>query len=229
MKKLLTIAAVTSSLLLGACADSPYHDTGVGAVLGGVAGAVIGKQVGGERGTYIGGAVGALAGGSAGKYMDDQRMSAQQQLAAEQARNEVNITQLPDQSTKIDVAADVTFDSGSATLRPGAMNTYAKIAANLKQYPNTVIHVVGHTDSDGADDYNQGLSERRAASVANFLIGQGVDPSRIRQEGRGEREPIASNATEDGKRRNRRVDIVVKPIIQGQEQSAYQSPGYLGS
>ena len=109
------------------------------------------------------------------------------------------------------------------------MATYSKIANVLKSYDKTVIHIVGHTDSTGSDQYNQGLSERRAASVASYMGGQGLPGTRVRQEGRGESQPIASNDSADGRKRNRRVDIVIKPVIEGQEQQAWTPPPYLGA
>src|SRR5690606_22908999 len=106
---------------------------------------------------------------------------------------------------------------------------YAKIANVLSSYDKTVIHIVGHTDSTGSDQYNQGLSERRASSVASYMGGQGLPGTRVRQEGRGEAQPISSNDSPDGRKRNRRVDIVIKPVVEGQEQQAWTPPPYLGA
>ncbi|HEY1181168.1 MAG TPA: OmpA family protein, partial [Rhodocyclaceae bacterium] len=147
---------------------------------------------------------------------------------AEAARDELAITQLPDGSLKIGIASDVSFDIDSAQIRPDALNTYAKIAGILKTYDKTVVHVVGHTDSSGSADHNQGLSERRAASVASYMQGQGLPGSRVRQEGRGERELLVRTGDGVKESRNRRVDIVIKPVIEGQEQQAWTPPPYLG-
>ena len=198
------------------------------AAIGAVLGAVAGHQVDGDKGRYIGAVVGALAGGAAGNYMDKQRKELEQQLAAEAARDELQIIQLSGDALKIGIASDISFETNSATLQSGAMNTFAKIANVLKSYDKTVVHVVGHTDTTGSAQYNQGLSERRAASVSTFLAGQGVPASRVREEGRGERELLVRTADNVNEARNRRVDIVIKPVIEGQENQAWTPPPYLG-
>ena len=82
---------------------------------------------------------------------------------------------------------------------------------NLNQYPNTTVQVIGHTDSEGTAAYNQDLSERRARAVASVLLEQGVSGSRVVPIGRGEAQPIASNNSSEGRRQNRRVEIVITP------------------
>lgn len=228
-----TIKIMLAATLVGgltACAaDDPNKRAKTGAAIGAVLGAVAGHQIDDGRGRYIGAAVGAIAGGAAGHYMDKQALELEQKLSAERARNELQITRLSGDALKIGVASDASFDVDSAQLRPEAMNTFTKIAAVLKDYDKTVIHVVGHTDSDGTDSHNQGLSDRRAGSVATYISGQGVPGNRVRQEGRGEREPVANNGSSEGKRKNRRVDIVIKPVIEGQEDQAWTPPPYLGA
>ena len=88
------------------------------------------------------------------------------------------------------------------------------MADSLKQYPDSLIDVYGHTDSTGSDAYNQTLSENRARTVANYLQMQGVNPARIRSQGYGETLPVADNATEEGRRKNRRVEIKIVPVTQ---------------
>lgn len=141
-----------------------------------------------------------------------------------QARNELKIQQLENETLKIDIASEVSFDFDSADLKPAFTPTLNKVADILQRYPKTVIHVVGHTDSVGSESYNQRLSEQRAQSVVDFLAARGVEPSRLYASGRGELEPRASNDTEAGRQLNRRVELFVKPIIEGQESEAYQSP-----
>lgn len=231
MKKICKVAVVTVLVgSLSACAtDDPNRRAKTGAAIGALAGAVIGNQVSGARGAPIVGAVvGAIAGGAVGNYMDKQKAELDRQLAAEAARNELRITQLPDGSLKIGIASDVSFDIDSAQIRPDALNTYAKIAGILKTYDKTVVHVVGHTDSSGSEQHNQGLSERRAASVASYMQGQGMPGNRVRQEGRGERELLVRTGDGVKNASNRRVDIVIKPVIEGQEQQAWAPPPYLG-
>ncbi|QHS09938.1 OmpA family protein [Sinimarinibacterium sp. NLF-5-8] len=231
MSKFKIAACVTLALTLSACAtDDPNRRAKTGALIGAVAGGVLGKQVSGARGApIVGAAIGAIAGGAVGGYMDKQAAELKRQLAAEQARQELNITQLSDGSLKIGIASDVSFDVDSAQLKSAALNTYAKIAQVLQTYDMTVIHIIGHTDSTGSDQYNQGLSERRAASVASYMGAQGLSMQRVRQEGRGESQPIADNNTVDGRTRNRRVDIVIKPVVEGREQEAWTPPPYLGA
>lgn len=226
--KIAICAAVVTTL--SACAtDDPNRRAKTGAAIGAVAGAVIGKQVSGARGAPIVGAVvGAVAGGAVGNYMDKQKAELERQLAAEAARNELNITQLADGSLKVGIASDVSFDLNSAQLKPEALNTYAKIASVLKTYDSTVVHIVGHTDTSGSDSHNQSLSERRAAAVASYMGGQGLSGQRVRQEGRGEREPLVRTGDNVKEARNRRVDIVIKPVVEGQEQQAWMPPPYLG-
>lgn len=226
--RLAVVAAVIGSL--SACAtDDPNRRAKTGALIGAAAGAVLGNQVSHASGAPIVGAVvGAIAGGAVGNYMDKQQAELEQQLAEEAARNELRITQLSGDALKIGIASDVSFDIDSAQLKPEALNTYAKIANVLKTYDKTVIHVVGHTDSTGTDAHNQSLSERRAAAVASYLNLQGVPSSRTRQEGRGERELLVKTGDGVKEARNRRVDIVIKPVIEGNEQAAWTPPPYLG-
>lgn len=223
------IATAVAGAIAGCAVDDPNRRAKTGALIGAVTGAVVGHQVDDDKGRYIGAAVGAIAGAAVGNYMDKQAAELERQLAAERARDELRISRMSGDALRVGIASDATFEFGKATLRPEAQQTYAKIARVLKDYDKTVIHVVGHTDSIGSDEYNQRLSEQRAQAVYQFLVSQGLDPARIRTEGRGEREPIASNQTESGRARNRRVDIVIKPIVEGREQQAWTPPPYLGS
>lgn len=225
----IAVSAVLAVAISGCAADDPNRRAKTGAAIGAVAGAVIGNQVSGARGAPIVGAVvGAIAGGAVGNYMDRQKAELERQLADEAARNELRITQISGDALKIGIASDVSFDIDSAQLKPDALNTYAKIANVLKTYDKTVIHVVGHTDTSGSADHNQGLSERRAASVASYMGGQGLPGTRMRQEGRGEREPLVNTGDGVKESRNRRVDIIIKPVVEGQEQQAWAPPPYLG-
>jgi len=108
----------------------------------------------------------------------------------------------------------VTFDVGSYTLKPEFRATLDKVAESLKQYPDSLIDVYGHTDSTGSDAYNQTLSENRARTVANYLSVQGVSSARVRSQGFGETMPVADNATDEGRRKNRRVEIKIVPVTQ---------------
>lgn len=216
-------------LLTVACAGDPNRRAKIGAATGAVVGAVIGDQVSDGKGKYYGAAVGAVAGAAVGHHMDKQQEELEKQLAEEARRKELSIVRMSEETVKVGIASDVSFDVNSAEIKFNARQTYEKVAGVLKNYPQSIIHVVGHTDSDGTDQHNQGLSERRASAVANLLASNGVPSSRIRTEGRGEREPVASNSTASGKSKNRRVDVVIKAIVEGREQDAERPPGNLGT
>lgn len=223
------IAAVTSvGLLVGCATDDPNKGTKIGAAVGAVIGGVLGHQVNDDNGRYVGALVGLAAGAGVGVYMDKQQRELEQRLSEEQRNEQLKITRLPDGSLQVGVASEASFDTNSSTIKPEFIGTYQKIAAVLEDFDQTVVHVIGHTDSIGTYEYNQALSERRANSVATLLTNNGASNERLRVEGRGEREPVASNVMEDGRRKNRRVDIVIKPLVKGREEEAYQPPAFVG-
>jgi outer membrane protein OmpA-like peptidoglycan-associated protein len=224
MKKLVLVILVVMALS-GCAADDPNKKAKTGAAIGAAAGALLGYAVDdGTGGVVAGAAVGALAGAGVGHYMDKQQQEFEAALADEQARHELEIQQLENETLKIDISNEVSFDFDSAALKPAFTPTLNKVADILQRYPKTVIHVVGHTDSVGSESYNQRLSERRAQSVVDYLSSSGVARSRLYAIGRGEMEPRATNDTEAGRQLNRRVEIFVKPIVEGQESEAYQAP-----
>ena len=225
------VALLCGALFLAGCAGDPNRKTKIGAGVGAVIGGIAGSQLGDESTTNaaIGAAVGALAGGATGRYMDNQQQELNQKLEAEQARDVLDITRLDGDALKIGVASDASFAVDSATLSGNAQSTFSKIATTLKDYDKTAIHIVGHTDSTGSEQHNMQLSQQRAQAVAQFLTARGVDSQRVLTWGRGESEPIATNDTEAGRAENRRVDVVIKPIVEGQESQAFAEPPYLGS
>ncbi len=222
------ILVVVIGLLVACASDDPNRRTKQGALLGAVAGGVAGQQMNRKQGKYWGAAIGALAGAGVGRYMDQQQRELQARLADEEARQTLRMDRLPDGSLRLGIASEASFDVGSAQLKSQFLPTFQKIAEVLQQYDKTIVYVVGHTDSTGSAALNQRLSEQRADAVAAYLNARGVDAARLRTEGRGAREPLADNATEEGRRQNRRVDIVIKPVVEGQEQQALQPPGNLG-
>jgi outer membrane protein OmpA-like peptidoglycan-associated protein len=172
---------------------------GAGAVLGGIIGNAAGSTA---KGAIIGAAVGGTAGAIIGKRMDEQAEALEEDL--------------PDATVeRVGEGIQVTFDSGilfdfdSYALRPEARDRLTQLAASLNEYPESEVLIVGHTDSSGADEYNQTLSERRAESAGNYLFREGVLPSRVRTMGLGETEPVAENETEEGMQQNRRVEIAI--------------------
>jgi outer membrane protein OmpA-like peptidoglycan-associated protein len=223
----LAAVAAIATLTLGGCAtDDPNRQAKIGAAVGAVAGAVIGHQINDDTGRYVGAAVGALAGGATGYYMDEQQRAFEQELARERDANALEIERLRDDTLKLTVDSEVSFDFAKADIKPSFEPSLDKLATLIRKYDRTIVHVVGHTDSIGSDSYNQELSERRAESVVNYLAYRGVDTRRLRTEGRGEREPRADNATEAGRQLNRRVEVFVKPVVEGEEYRAYESPDY---
>ena len=227
-QKLKLTAVLTAALSLGGCAtnDDPHQQAKVGAAVGAIAGAVLGHQLDDDSGRYVGAAVGALAGGAVGHYMDEQQRAFEQELASEREANALEIERMRDETLKLTVDSEVSFDFAKADIKPAFYPSLDKLAALLAKYDRTVVHVVGHTDNVGSDAYNYELSERRAKAVADYLADYGVPRDRLRTEGRGEREPRASNATAAGRQLNRRVELFVKPIVEGREQRAYESPVY---
>ena len=124
------------------------------------------------------------------------------------------------QAILVNLPDGVTFDVGSATLKPAFRSTLDDVAGSLTQYPNSLIDVYGHTDSTGSDSFNQSLSERRAQTVANYMTSRGVNSARIRWQGFGEALPVADNSTDYGRQRNRRVEIKIIPLSQAEIDAA---------
>lgn len=226
LKHLRTVSISCSfAIALSACATNESLNRGqTGAAVGAVAGAVLGHQVDGDKGRFVGAVVGAVAGNAVGRYMDEQQRELERQLSEEQAAEEISISRLPDNSLKLNVSNEVSFDFDSSVVKIDFRDSLDKVAVVLSDYPDTAVHIFGHTDSLGSEQYNQLLSERRASSVRNYLVSRGVQARRARQQGFGETMPVADNNTDVGRERNRRVEIYLKPIIQGNEAQAFQSP-----
>lgn len=223
MKKTLLAVAIAVSVT-GCATDDPHKRAKVGAAIGAVTGAVLGHQVHDERGRYVGAVAGALAGGAVGNYMDKQQAELEAKLAAERAQHQIEVQRLNDQLLKLNLSSEVTFDTNSDSIKPGFKGSLNKVSSVLSDYDKTVVHVIGHTDSTGSESYNQGLSERRAGSVKTYLASHGVNSERVLTVGKGESEPVASNNTAEGRQMNRRVEIFLKPVIEGSEAQAFQTP-----
>lgn len=221
------VAGAVSAALVGCAADDPDRRAKTGAAIGAVAGAVLGHQVDGDsRGRVVGAAVGAVTGAVVGGYMDRQQREFDQALEEERRQNAIEIERMKDDTLKLNLSSEVSFDFDSARIKPAFEPTLDKLGNVINKYDRTIVHVVGHTDSTGADAYNLRLSRQRADAVAGYLLSRGVDGSRVRTEGRGESEPRESNATEAGRQLNRRVEIYLKPVVEGQEAEAYERPTY---
>jgi outer membrane protein OmpA-like peptidoglycan-associated protein len=214
----MVLAALAASLALAGCetlnrtATSPdAAKTRRGAAIGAAAGAVAGLLTKGDKleNAMIGAAVGGLAGGAIGNYQDRQERRLREQLAG----TGVDVQRIGDNIT-LNMPGNVTFALDSADLNSRFFTVLDSVAGTLAEYGQTVIEVAGHTDSSGPDDYNQQLSERRAASVIAYLAGRGVPQKRMIKVGAGEQHPVASNATPDGRQQNRRVEITIVPVQQ---------------
>lgn len=193
MKTQYFVCLLACAMLLSACqTNTQGQNQAIGAATGAVLGGVLGKQMsGGKRGVVVGAALGGAFGYLAG--------------------SKVKVTEQADGSVKLDIPGSVLFATDSAVINPSFRQTLDDIAGTLNQHPDTIVNVVGHTDSKGAADYNQRLSQNRAASVSQYLSSRGVSAARISAVGQGESMPVADNSTEAGRAQNRRVELFVRP------------------
>ena len=214
MKKLMIgAAALATPLGLTACTTTdPYtgerqvSNTAKGAGIGAVAGGVIGAIAGDDEAALAGAAAGALIGGGIGQYMDRQEQELRRELASTGVRVQRN-----GDNIRLIMPGNITFATGQASVRPEFNQTLGAVARVLEKYDQTNVLVEGHTDNVGSDQSNLDLSIARAESVGNYLAGQGVSVPRIRALGYGETQPIAQNATDQGRAQNRRVEIQLTP------------------
>ncbi|EWG99251.1 OmpA family protein [Halomonas sp. BC04] len=214
----LVVPLATAVLLVGCATTDPYSGqtqrsstmtgAGVGAAVGAAAGALSGSGSTSRRDrALIGAAVGAAAGAGVGAYMDRQ----EQQLRESMRGTGVDVERRGDDIV-LNMPSSVTFGFDSSELTPSARNALNDVSSILTQYTDTRVNIAGHTDSTGDAGYNQRLSERRAESVGNYLAQNGVTRNRLYMTGYGESQPVASNATEEGRAQNRRVEITLTPI-----------------
>jgi len=201
----LSALALVSLMSMTGCAS--LSQTQEGAIIGGAVGTVLGGVIGNQtgstaRGAIIGAAVGGAAGALIGRQMDQQAETLEDELPGATVE-------------RVGEGIQVTFDSGilfgfdSYSLRDAARENLSNLAVSLNRFSDSELLIVGHTDSSGAEDYNQRLSENRAGAARDYLVRQGVDASRIRAMGLGETEAIATNDTEIGQQENRRVEVAI--------------------
>jgi len=221
MKKLIAVGLIAS--LLAACATDefgnprPLTNTEKGAMIGVLGGAAAGAAIDRKkrgRGAVIGAIGGGLAGGAVGAYMDSQAKDLQKQLATEVSNGAVTVTKLGNHSIRLVMTSATAFDSNSAAVKAGFHPTLNKISDMVNKYGKTTITIEGHTDSQGADQNNLALSEKRAEAVADYLQSRKVAHQRLTALGRGEKEPVADNMVEAGRLRNRRVEILLEPVVE---------------
>ncbi len=183
-----------------------------GAIVGAIGGAAVGAMAGGDdsRNAAVGAVVGAIAGGAVGAYMDRQERALREQLAG----SGVGVERVADDQIRLVMPSDITFDTADSSIRGQFRPILMDVSSVLEANPSTMIDVVGHADSRGADAYNQDLSERRAMAVSSLLIQNGVQRERIMAYGRGEGQAIADNGTPEGQQLNRRVEILVRAVTE---------------
>jgi len=181
------------------------YGAGIGAAAGAAIGALVGGGDGAAKGAAIGAGVGAVSGLGIGAYMDKQAREMEAVLARQDEFEKRGET------IYMSLAGDILFKTDSTELYPGGQDKLHEIAGIMRRYPRTYVEVIGHTDNTGSDAHNRHLSERRATVVADVLADSGIAASRISPHGEGEQRPVGDNDTMDGRARNRRVDITVKP------------------
>lgn len=213
MKNILSkggVCFLSISLLLSCNAIKNANNTQKGAVIGATSGAVIGgvigNNVGNKNNSVLGAIIGGVVGGAAGAYignrMDRQAERIEEELPGAQVTRVgegINVT--------FDESSGVYFETGKAALNSQSQTTLNKLAGIFKEFPNSNILIEGHTDNVGSDSYNLTLSQNRAQSVSSYLVKQGLSSGRFTTKWYGEAQPRYTNDTEQGRSKNRRVEL----------------------
>jgi outer membrane protein OmpA-like peptidoglycan-associated protein len=209
---LLTVVLTVSLTNCSAVQNANNKQKGavIGATGGAILGAIIGNNVGkggnGELGAVIGGVVGGTAGVLIGNKMDKQAQQIEEEIPGAQVeRVDDGIV------VTFDETSGVYFDTNKYNINNASQATLNKLISVFKEYPDTNILVVGHTDSQGAEDYNMTLSKNRAYAVTNYLSQNGISQSRLTTNWFGESQPLHNNNTAEGRAKNRRVNIAILP------------------
>jgi len=213
MKKAIVLAAAIT--LAGCQTLDPYTQesktsnatkgAGIGAVAGAVLGAAVSSKKDRTKGALTGALVGGAVGGGIGYYMDQQEMLLRQELEGTGVRVERNGDQI-----RLIMPGNITFPTNSYNIDQGFYPVLDSVTKVFIKFDKTVINVDGFTDSTGSFEHNQNLSERRAASVSQYLASGGVAALRLQSRGYGERYPVASNDTSSGRAMNRRVEVNIR-------------------
>ena len=217
-----TLLVIAAAVVMAGCettdaytGEKKVNNASKGAGISALAGAVLGAATGDnskerrER-ALIGAGIGALTGAGVGAYMDKQEAKLRAQLQG----TGVSVTRNGNDLI-LNMPGNITFKTASADLNANFYKVLDSVSLVLKEFDKTLIDVEGHTDSDGAEDYNQQLSLNRANSVGSYLQSHGVNQQRIVALGAGETRPIAPNTTAAGKQQNRRVELKLQPIVRG--------------
>jgi outer membrane protein OmpA-like peptidoglycan-associated protein len=205
MQRALALVVAAGTLVMSGCASLNNKERGavIGAGAGAAVGGVIGNNTGSTaRGAIIGAVVGGAAGAIIGHQMDQQAKEIDQSIPGAKVER-------VGEGIQVTFESGLLFDFDSDVVKPTAASNLQELARSLNKFGDSNILIVGHTDSQGDDAYNMGLSQRRANSASAYLQSQGVPASRISTAGRGESEPVASNDTEAGKAQNRRVEVAI--------------------
>jgi len=222
MKQKLVLIVLGFSIAISGCArdqygnERPLTDAEKGAMIGAIVGAGIGltqKKKHGNKAVLIGAVGGAVSGGLVGNYMDSQKKDLEKALQPEMNKGVIHLQKLEQHRLLISMTSETAFDVDQTVIKPGFHYSMNKMAKILNKYGKTELLIIGHTDSTGSAKYNQHLSERRADAVRQYLLNVKVVPQRLSAYGKGESQPVASNANAAGRRLNRRVDIIVVPIV----------------
>lgn len=202
----LMISTVVGAMALSGCQNMEYDKAAIGTGLGALAGYGISKSnANSSAQNNRAAAIGAVVGAATGVYLDNKEKKLRQQMAG----TGVEVNRNPDGSVGLIMPGNITFDTNKSTIKPNFYTTLNKVAQTLTEDNKSAILVTGYTDSTGNDSINIPLSQARAQAVANYLTGQGVPRTRINAQGLGASNPIASNATAEGREQNRRVEISI--------------------
>lgn len=203
IKNVIFALPIIALMMMGCNATKSQKGAVIGGTAGAVGGTIIGKAAGNKTlGTIIGAVVGGTAGAIIGRDMDKQ---------AEQIKKDIPGAKVErvDEGIKVEFNEKILFAFSKSDIGDSAKKNLNNLVSILNQYPNTNIEIQGHTDSRGTDEYNMGLSERRATAVRNYLQSQGIDPMRMTTRGFGESAPAYSNDTPEGMAQNRRVEFLI--------------------
>ena len=216
MRALLITTVVGAAVALSGCQSTgqnlggvEYDKAALGTLTGAAAGYGISKSnANSSRQNNRAAAIGAVLGGASGLYLDQKEKKLRQQMAG----TGVEVNRNPDGSVGLVMPGNITFDTNKSNIKPNFYSTLNKVAQTLTEDNKSGILVTGYTDSTGNDSINIPLSQARAQSVASYLASQGVSTTRINAQGQGSANPIASNATAEGREQNRRVEISIYAI-----------------
>ena len=212
MKTTKSIVAVllSASLLFSGCgASNTVKGTAIGTGAGAATGAGIGAVIGGGKGAAWGAGIGAVVGGAAGAIIGNKMDKQKKEL---EAIENAKVEAINDgEALLVTFESGILFATNSYTLNSASQWSLTQFANSLKANPDTEVNIVGHTDNTGTDAINNPLSENRANSVKSYLMGQGVSTSRMTSSGLGSTQPVANNATADGRTQNRRVEVFIIP------------------